>query len=58
MSNSWSTNTQKIGANKDEGVYVENPEFVYVKTDAEGAILWAIKKMAVSIMEQVFSKID
>ena len=27
----------------DEGVYVESPEFVYVKTDAEGRILWAIK---------------
>lgn len=27
----------------DEGVYVENPEFVYVKTDSEGKILLAIK---------------
>ena len=27
----------------DEGVYVENSEFVYVKTDAEDKILWAIK---------------
>ena len=27
----------------EEGVYVENLEFVYVKTDAEGKILWAIK---------------
>lgn len=27
----------------DESVYVENPEFIYVKTDAEGKILWAIK---------------
>ena len=27
----------------DEGVYVDNPEFVYVKTDKEGKILWAIK---------------
>jgi hypothetical protein len=27
----------------DVGVYVENPEFVYVKTDNEGKILWAIK---------------
>ena len=27
----------------DEGVYVENPEFVYVKTDSEGKILWAVK---------------
>lgn len=27
----------------DEGVYVENPEFIYVKTDKDGKILWAIK---------------
>ena len=27
----------------DVGVYIENPEFVYVKTDAENKILWAIK---------------
>ena len=27
----------------DEGVYVENPEFIYVETDAAGKILWAIK---------------
>ena len=27
----------------DEGVYVQNPEYVYVKTDKEGKILWAIK---------------
>lgn len=27
----------------EEGVYVENPEFVYVKTDKDGKILWAIK---------------
>lgn len=27
----------------DVGVYVENPEFIYVKTDAESKILWAIK---------------
>ena len=26
-----------------ESVYVENPEYVYVKTDREGKILWAIK---------------
>ena len=25
------------------GSYIENPEFVYVKTDSEGRILWAIK---------------
>jgi hypothetical protein len=38
----WSTNTDDW-AIADEGVYVENPEFVYVKTDAESKILWAIK---------------
>ena len=27
----------------DESVYVENPEFIYVKTDADYHILWAIK---------------
>jgi hypothetical protein len=39
---SWSTNPENW-AIADEGVYVENPEFVYVKADAEGKILWAIK---------------
>ena len=28
----------------EEGVYVENPEFVYLKTDKDDKILWAIKK--------------
>ena len=28
----------------DDGVYVENPEFVYVQTDKDDKILWAIKK--------------
>ena len=42
MSDDWSVNTDDW-AIADEGVYVENPEFVYVKTDAEGKILWAIK---------------
>ncbi len=27
----------------DEGAYVDNPEFVYVKTDNENKILWAIR---------------
>ena len=27
----------------DAGVYVDNPEYVYIKTDKEGRILWAIK---------------
>ena len=27
----------------DTGVYVENPEYIEVKTDSEGRILWAIK---------------
>lgn len=26
----------------DEGVYIDSPEFIYVKTDTEGKILWAI----------------
>ena len=42
MSDEWSINTDDW-AIADEGVYVENPEFVYVKTDKEGKILWAIK---------------
>ena len=27
----------------EESIYVENPEFVYVKTDKDGKILWAIE---------------
>ena len=38
----WSTNTENWTI-AEEGVYVENPEFVYVKTDTEDKILWAIK---------------
>ena len=38
----WSVDTENW-AIADEGVYVENPEFVYVKTDNEGKILWAIR---------------
>ena len=42
MADEWSTNTDDwaiVGA----GVYVDNPEFIDVKTDKDGKILWAIK---------------
>ncbi len=42
IADEWSTNTEDW-AIADEGVYVENPEFVYVKADIEGKILWGIK---------------
>ena len=42
MATDWSTNTDDW-AIAEEGVYVENPEFIYVKTDNEDKILWAIK---------------
>ena len=42
MADEFTTDTTQW-ATADEGVYVENPEFIYVKTDAEGKILWAIK---------------
>ena len=42
MSVDWSINSDDW-AIFDEGVYVDNPEFIYVKTDAEGKILLAIK---------------
>lgn len=42
MADEWSTNTEDW-AIADEGVYVENPEFVYVQTDKNDKILWAIK---------------
>lgn len=42
MADEFTTDTTQWGI-ADEGVYVENPEFVYVKTDREGRILWAIK---------------
>ena len=42
MADEWSTDTEDW-AIADEGVYVENPEFVYVKTDKDGKILLAIK---------------
>ena len=42
MEDSFTTDTIKWAID-DAGVYVENPEFVYVKTDIEGKILWAIK---------------
>ena len=38
----WSTDTDDWVI-ADEGVYVENSEFIYVKTDSEGKILWAIE---------------
>ena len=40
--NEWSINTNDW-AIADEGVYVENPEFIYVKTDANDKILFGIK---------------
>lgn len=43
MSDEWSTNTEDW-AISDDGVYVENSEFVEVHTDAEDKILWAIQK--------------
>ena len=42
MADDWSTNTDEW-AISDNGVYVENSEFIYVKTDAEGRVLYAIK---------------
>ena len=42
LTQNWSTNTEDWAV-ADEGVYVENPEFVYVKTDNEGKILEGIK---------------
>ena len=42
MADEFTTDVTKW-AIADESVYVENPEFVYVKTDVEGKILWAIK---------------
>ena len=42
MSDAWSTYTDDWSI-ADEGVYIENPEFIYVKTDDEDKILWAIK---------------
>ena len=42
MSNEFTTDTTQWAID-DESVYTENPEFIYVKTDREGKILWAIK---------------
>lgn len=42
MADEWSADTSDWAV-ADEGVYVDNPEFIYVKTDAEDKILWAIK---------------
>lgn len=38
----WSVDTNNW-AIVDDGVYVDNPEFIYVKTDAKGNILFGIK---------------
>ena len=43
MTQNFTTDTTQW-AISDEGVYVENPKFVYIKTDNEDKILWAIKK--------------
>ena len=42
MAQNFTTDTTQW-AIADEDVYVENPEFIYVKTDAKDKILWAIK---------------
>ena len=42
MADEFTTDTTQW-AIAEEGVYVENPEFVYVKTDKDGKILLAIK---------------
>ena len=42
ISNEFTTDTTQWSI-ADESVYVENPEFVYVKTDIDNKILWAIK---------------
>lgn len=41
MADEFTTDTTQW-AIADEGVYVENPEFVYIKTDKNDKILWAI----------------
>lgn len=43
MADEWTTNT-KDWAIAEEGVYVMNPEFIYVKTDANEKLLDGIKK--------------
>ena len=43
---SWHKVSTGIASNEklsELGVYVENPDFIYVKTDSENRILWAIK---------------
>ena len=42
MADEFSTDTTQWAID-DESVYVENPDFIYVKTDNEDKILWAIK---------------
>ena len=43
IANEWSTNTDDW-AIADEGVYVENPEFAEIHTDAEGKVLYGVKQ--------------
>jgi hypothetical protein len=43
MADEWSTDTEDW-AIAEEGVYVDNPEFVYVKTDSDDKILEGIKQ--------------
>ena len=42
MTDEWSVDTE-YWAIAEEEVYIENPEFVYVKTGKDDKILWAIK---------------
>ena len=42
MANEFTTDTTQW-AIAEEGVYVENPEFIYVKTDRDGKILFGVK---------------
>ena len=42
MADEWNTNTENWAID-DEDVYIDNLEFIYVKTDAEDRIIWAIK---------------
>lgn len=62
MAKEFTTNTTQWTIT-DEGVYVENPEFIYAKTDNEGKILWAIKTdgsiyYGVGIPQQVIDYIN
>ena len=62
MSDEFSTDTTQWAID-DENVYVENPEFAYVKTDSEGKILWAIKNdgdiyYGVGVPQQIIDYIE